>query len=261
MSDVIQTEREGRLLRVILNRPEKRNALNAQLCRDLIEALDHAARDRSIGAVLLTANGPAFCAGMDITEMIDGSNPNQINALHEQLFTLYARLDTPVVCAIEGAALGGGAGLVANCHVAVASPRATFGLTEIRLGLWPFLIFRAISAAMGERRAIELSLTGRIFPSPEARELGLIHEIADDAPARALKIARALSESSPSAIHAGLNYIQQVRGMSWDRAGEVARMVRDDIFASDDFAEGIRAFVEKRQPRWPSIRSVPRTGS
>src|SRR5437660_12303410 len=145
MSDVIQTAREGRLLKLALNRPDKRNALNADLCRSLIEALDHATRDRSIGAVLLTANGPAFCAGMDLTEMIGGANPNQINALHEGLFTLYARLDTPLVCAVDGPALGGGAGLVANCHIAIASPRATFGLTEIRLGLWPFLIFRATS--------------------------------------------------------------------------------------------------------------------
>ena len=86
-----------------------------------------------------------------------------MNALHEQLFTIGVRLEKPMVAAVHGAALGGGTGLVANCHVVVALRDAAFGLTEIRLGLWPFLVFRAVAAALGERRAMELALTGRVF--------------------------------------------------------------------------------------------------
>jgi enoyl-CoA hydratase/carnithine racemase len=253
MSDLLQTVREGRLLHLTINRPDKRNALNLELCRALVEAIDHAARDRSLGVILLTAAGKSFCAGMDLAEIAEGANTNQINALHEQLFTMYARLEKPVVAAVQGAAMGGGTGLVANCHVVVASPDATFGLTEIRIGLWPFLVFRSVSATLGERRTVELSLTGRTFPAAEARELGLIHEIADDAPARALEIARALAESSPTAIQNGLSFVNQVRGLSWEKAGEVARLIREDVFGSDDFAEGVRAFQEKRPPRWPSL--------
>ncbi len=142
---------------------------------------------------------------------------------------------------------------MANCHIAVASPEATFGLTEIRLGLWPFLVFRAVSGALGERRTIEIALTGRIFPASEARELGLIHEIAPDAVARAREIAVAVAHASPTAIQSGLSFVQQVRGMGWEKTGEVARLVREDVFSSDDFAEGVRAFLEKRSPRWPSL--------
>jgi enoyl-CoA hydratase/carnithine racemase len=254
MSDLLQSVREGRLLHLTLNRPEKRNALNLGLCRALMEAIDHAARDRSIGVILLTAAGKSFCAGMDLAEIADGANSNQVNALHEQIFAFYARLEKPIVAGVQGAALAGGTGLVANCHIAVASPDATFGLTEIRLGLWPFLVFRSVAAALGERRAVELSLTGRTFPAAQALEWGLIHEIAADAPARALEIARALAESSPTAIQNGLSYVNQVRGLSWEKAGEVARLIRDDVFGSDDFAEGIRAFQEKRPPRWPSLK-------
>jgi enoyl-CoA hydratase/carnithine racemase len=190
---------------------------------------------------------------MDLAEIAEGLNSNMLNALHEQLFTSGARLEKPMVAAVEGPALGGGTGLVANCHVVVASGDATFGLTEIRLGLWPFLVFRAVSAALGERRSVELSLTGRLFPAPEARELGLVHEVSADAAGRAYEIALALSEASPTAIQNGLSFVHQVRGLPWDKAGEMARMVREDVFGSDDFAEGIRAFLEKRPPKWPSL--------
>ena len=253
MSELLQTVREGRVLNLTLNRPAKRNALNTELCGALVEALEAASRDRSVGAVLLTAEGNCFCAGMDIAEIAGGGNSTQMNALHEQLFTAWMRIEKPIVAAIDGAALGGGTGLVANCHVAVASPNATFGLTEIRLGLWPFLVFRAVTAAVGERRAVELALTGRIVPAAEALQLGLVHEIAADVRTRAGEIARALSEASPTAIQSGLSFIQQVRGMDWEKTGEVARLVREDVFSSDDFVEGVRAFLEKRPPQWPSL--------
>jgi enoyl-CoA hydratase/carnithine racemase len=253
MTGILESVRQGRVLHLTLNRPEKRNALDAALCRAIVEAVDQASRDRSIGAILLTAKGKSFCAGMDLAEIAAGADSPQITAMHEQLFTMIARLEKPLVAAVNGAALGGGTGLVANCHIVVASSDATFGLTEIRLGLWPFLVFRAVSSALGERRTVELALTGRVFRSAEAREFGLVHEIADDAPARAQEIAQGLAEASPTAIQNGLIFTQQVRGLSWDKAGEVARLVRGEVFGSEDFAEGIQAFLEKRAPKWPSL--------
>ncbi len=253
MSPLLETVHEGRVLHLILNRPDKRNALNSTLCRELVDALEAANRDPQTGAVLLTATGRTFCAGMDLREIEEGQNSIEINALHEQIFTVAMRLEKPLVAGVHGAALGGGTGLVANCHIVVAAPDATFGLTEIRLGLWPFLVFRAVSAALGERRTIELALTGRIFAAAEAREMGLAQEIASDPAARAGEIARGLAEASPTAIQSGLGFVRKVRGMSWEQAGEVARLVREGVFASDDFAEGIRAFLEKRRPRWPSL--------
>src|SRR5436305_1352963 len=156
MSDLLQSVREGRLLHLTINRPEKSNALNLELCRALMEAVEHAARDRSLGVILLTASGKNFCAGMDLTEAADGTNSHQANALHEQIFTFCARLEKPIVAGIQGAALAGGTGLVANCHSVVASPNATVGLTEIRLGLGPFLVFRSVAAADGDPGTAEL---------------------------------------------------------------------------------------------------------
>lgn len=255
MAEILESSRQGRLLRLVLNRPEKRNALSAQLCRELVHALETAERDPHIGGVLLTGNGKHFCAGMDLSEVGTLSNV-EINAGQEQLFTIGARLGKPLIAAVQGAALGGGMGLVANCHVVVASEDATFGLTEIRLGLWPFLVFRVLSVGLGERRAVELSLTGRIFGAQEARQIGLVHEVTSDVEKRAVELATAIAESSPTAIRSGLTFVQEVRGRDWRTAGEIARRIRDEVFDSDDFEEGRRAFQEKRVPRWPSIGRV-----
>jgi enoyl-CoA hydratase/carnithine racemase len=255
MTDVLHSVRERRLLRLTLNRPEKRNALNAALCQALVTALDGAARDPSVGAILLTADGKAFCAGMDLAEIDAGADAEAINAVHEQLFTVGARLAKPLIAGVHGSALAGGTGLVANCHIVVAAPGATFGLTEIRLGLWPFMVYRAVSAALGDRRTLELALTGRIFDTVEAHQMGLVHEIADAPQQRALEIATALAESSPTAIQEGMGFVNRVRGLDWRQSGAIAGEVRNKVFAGEDFREGIRAFREKRTPRWPSIEA------
>jgi enoyl-CoA hydratase/carnithine racemase len=252
MSEILESSREGRLLRLAMNRPEKRNALSAQLCRELVETLETAERDPHIGAILLTGNGKHFCAGMDLSEVGTLAN-EEINSVQEQLFTIGARLAKPLIGAVHGASLGGGMGLVANCHVVIASEDATFGLTEIRLGLWPFLVFRVLSLGLGERRATELSLTGRIFDAQEARDFGLVHQITTDWETRALEVATEIAESSPTALRSGLTFIQEARGRDWESTGKIARQIRDEVFVSPDFREGVQAFREKRKPRWPSI--------
>ncbi len=252
MSGILETTRCGRVLRLALNRPEKRNALNTELGRALVDALEEASRDAAVGAILLTGKGKSFCAGMDLSEIAPGGSED-LNQLHERLFTVGARLETPLIGAVQGAALGGGMGLVANCHIVVAADDATFGLTEIRLGLWPFLIYRAVSAALGDRRTAELALTGRIFGPQEAREFGLVHEISYDVEETAADLAKSVAEFSPTAVRNGLRYVRESRGRDWESAGEIARRLRDKVLSSKDFEEGVRAFHEKRPPRWPSL--------
>lgn len=252
MGPHLESHRQGRVLRLTLNRPEKANALNADLCRELVETIGHADRDPQVGAIVLDANGKSFCAGMDLDDARSGPF-DRLTQVHEQLFTLFARIGTPLVAAVHGAALGGGTGLVANFHYVVCSDDARFGLTEIRLGLWPFLVYSAVALALGERRTVALALTGRIFDAAEGKEMGLVHEVAANPQQRALEVAEAMANSSPTAIRAGLEFVQESRGKSWDTAGVIARRVRDEVFRGPDFAEGVAAFREKRLPRWPSI--------
>ncbi len=254
MSTSLKQARDGRLLRLTLGRPEKRNALNVSLCRELVDAFRSADRDREVGAILLDAEGPAFSSGMDLDEVLRPDAAGNA-AIHEELFTSGARISKPIVAAVQGAALAGGTGLVANAHIAVAADDARFGLTEMRLALWPYFVFRAVKAAVGERRAVELSLTARMFGAAEALALGLVHMVAPaaDLPEQAAAIARRLADASPEAIGGGLDYVRRSRGMNWEEAGRLAAELRARNFASADFTEGIRAFREKRPPRWPSL--------
>jgi enoyl-CoA hydratase/carnithine racemase len=138
--------------------------------------------------------------------------------------------------------------------VVVAHPGARFGLTEVRTGYWPVFVFRAVDHAIGERRAMELSLTGREISAQEALDFGLVTEISSDALKRAMDIATRISAYSPSAIQLGLRYAHKIRGRSWRHAGEVGREVRSDLLATPDYGEGVRAAIEKRSPVWPSLR-------
>jgi len=254
MPNILETSREGRVLRVTLNRAEKRNALTAELCRLAVASLENAFAAPDVGAILLCATGKHFCAGMDLSE-VSAATADSISDAQERLFTVGSWAEKPIVAAVEGAALGGGMGLVANCHIVVAHPEASFGLTEIRVGLWPFLVYRALSAGLGERRVLELSLTGRVFGAPEAKEMGLVQEVAPDPQTRAAEIASAVSQFSPTTIRSGLRFTRDVRGQAWEAAGRIARRMRDEVFASSDFQEGLRAFVEKRTPNWPSVHA------
>lgn len=245
---MLTAHRAGRVLHVTLDRPEKRNALSLELARRLADQLDEASADDAVGAILLTGAGKVFCAGMDLSEMgrVDSA---ELARVHERLFTCGERLRKPLVAAVHGAALAGGTGLAANAHIVFASPEASFGLTEIRLGLWPFVIYRAVVAAVGARRALELSLSGRIFAADEAARYGLVHTVCtlDELLPQAESAARRLAEASPGAIAAGMQSAQ-----AWGDA-ELAGRLREQVMQSADFREGISAYIEKRPPRWPSL--------
>lgn len=249
---MIEVAQEGRVRTITLNRPEKRNALNLELCHELVNQFDRADEDHGVGAIVLRGNGPAFCAGMDLKETLDVDQV-ELGGIHERLFTTIQRIRTPVIAAVHGAALAGGTGLAANAHIVFARPDARFGLTEVRIGLWPVMIFRAVEHAMGERRSVELSLTGRQFGAAEALNYGLVTELAADPLARALELAEKIAGFSPIAVGVGLDYVHQIRGRDWEHAGRVGRKIRDRLLSNEDFQEGARAFLEKRAPLWPSL--------
>jgi enoyl-CoA hydratase/carnithine racemase len=250
----LQIEKKRRVLRITLNRPEKRNALTGAMCDEIAGAISSAQEDVEIGSILITAVGQVFCAGMDLDEAITPAGLDSA-AAHERLFSVGFNSTKPIVISVSGAALGGGLGLVAQGHVVLAERSSVFALPEIHIGLWPFLVYRAVENAIGTRRTLALSLTARSFTADEALAWGLIHKISpdDEVYDRACNLARDLAKASPRAILAGMTYARDSRGKSIQEAGQIARELRDELMKSEDFQEGVSAFKHKRDPVWPSM--------
>jgi enoyl-CoA hydratase/carnithine racemase len=252
----IQISQEGRVRRITMARPEKRNALSIEMCEALLAAFDDAAADPDTGCILLDAQGKVFCSGMDLDEALEHGPAGGLE-VHERLFTVGQRLTIPIVAAVQGPALAGGIGLLCNAHVVVAAMGTNFGITELRIGMFPFVIFRAVAAAIGERHALELSLTARVFQTDEALRIGLIHQAApefelDD---RASALAHTIAGYSASVTALGLQYITQARSHP-EQAATLARTLRTRVFQHPDYAEGVTAFKEKRRPTWPGDPAV-----
>ena len=256
MSESLLIRSEGRLRRLTLNRPERRNALDMALCRSLVQAVAEAASDSAVGALLLDASGKDFCAGMDLKEVLE-AKPSELLTLHRELFSFGSRLRKPVVAAVHGAALGGGLGLVLNAHVVIARSDARFGLTETRIGLWPYVIFPVVAAATGARKATELALTARVVEADEARRIGIVDLIVEPEKLseEARRIALDMADGSAEAIGDGLAFVQQVRGLEPEATVKAAVAFRERSLSSADFREGVLAFREKRNPVWPSHKS------
>lgn len=188
-----RVEQDGRLYRITLANPEKRNLLDAAACAQLLGEIENAARDDGTGAILIDADGPVFCAGAEPED--------------DLLFTVGRRIRKPLVAAVKGVALSGGVALIANAHVAIAAQGTSFGLTAIREGKWSAGTVRAVGSAIGERRARELGLTGRVFATPDAVAWGLVHYAvpAFELDDRATEIATALANANAEAIRAALD--------------------------------------------------------
>ncbi len=250
----LTVERKHRILHLTLNRPEKRNALTSEMCAGIVDAIRSAQDDAQVGSILVCAAGPVFCAGMDVDEALSMSH-GELSDLHDDLFSVGFHSRKPIVVCVSGAALGGGVGLVAQGHVVFASENSVFGLTEIRIGLWPFMVYRSVEAAIGARRTLELSLTGKTFNSHHALDWALVHQVCPPSETldRAKGMARELAKASPAAIETGLDYYHRSRGKSWEEAGDIAAELRLKVMESEDLKEGFDAFKHKREPQWPSM--------
>jgi len=255
MNENLLVKREGRLMHLTLDRAAKRNALDMALCRNLLGAIREAEADASVGAILLDGNGPVFCAGMDLDEVLE-TNADEMIPLHAGLFSVGAALRKPMVSAVHGAALGGGMGLALNAHMVVAASDARFGLTEARVGLWPYTIFRAVARAAGERRAVRMALTTEVFGAQEAARIGIVDLVVtpEELQDRAREAAQGMAMASAAAVGGGLEFVRRVRALNEEEAARLAIECRKRAQGTPDFREGVRAFQEKRRPSWPSHR-------
>ena len=241
----LRVDRDGKVLRVTLARPECRNAFDAALIAELTEAF--AAVDDA-RAVVLTGNGPSFCAGADVEwqrASIDLSYEENV----EDAMRLYRMLETidscpaPVVCTVHGFALGGGSGLVACADVAIAWPDATFGFSVVRLGIIPAVISPFVLPRIGAA-ARRYFVTGERFDAEAALRIGLVQEISEDAGGRTEAIVAEILKSGPEAARAAKRLVRErPEGL------ETARIAADRRTSAEG-QEGLRAFLDKRPPDW-----------
>jgi methylglutaconyl-CoA hydratase len=241
----LRVERDGPVLRVTLARPERRNAFDAALIAELTEAFADVGDAR---AVVLSGEGESFCAGADVEwqrASIDLSYDENV----EDAMRLYRMLESidacpaPVVCVAHGYVLGGGSGLVACADIAIASPDATFGFTEVRLGIIPAVISPFVLPKIGSA-ARRYFLTGERFGAEAALRIGLVHEVAEDTEAAAGTVVDALLAAGPEAVREAKRLVRE-RPTGIETA-QIAAARR----TSEEGQDGLRAFLEKRPPNW-----------
>jgi methylglutaconyl-CoA hydratase len=241
----LKTVRDGHVLRVTLARPERRNAFDAAAIAELTEAFSEVGDAR---AVLLEGEGPSFCAGADVEwhrSAIDLSYEENVED-GMCLYRMLEAIDTcpaPVVCCVHGFALGGGSGLVAASDIAVAWPDAVFGFSEVRLGIIPAVISPFVLPKIGAA-ARRYFLTGERFDAEVALQIGLVSEVSEDAGVRAEAIIRDILAGGPIAVREAKKLVRE-RPLGVDTA-RIAATRR----TSDEGQDGLRAFLDKRQPVW-----------
>ncbi len=255
-STVLYTVHEG-IAKITLNMPEMRNPFTKQMVKELIAGLETADKDDSVKAIIITGNGSAFSAGGNLNEFKENFSKSVPELYWEgrestRLFELGATLRTPLIASVNGPAFGGGCGLVAMCHLAIASEQAKFGTTELRLGLVSFVILPWIRRAVGERKAMEMMLTADILPAEKALEMGLIHRLttAERLEADTWQLAKTVAAYSPLAVKLGIEGFRSTEQTDLLTSFAHLNTLRLVSFKSADLKEGASAFLEKREPVW-----------
>src|SRR5246127_5904661 len=254
--NTIQLAYDGGIATITLNRPDKRNAISYELIEDLLRALAEVAKSTA-RVLILTGSGKAFCSGMDLENLkaLIGRTPEQNVQDSETMASLFRTVydfPKPTIAAVNGAAIAGGTGLATLCDFTLAVPEAKFGYTEVRIGFVPAIVSSFLIANIGEKRARDLLLTGRIFDAEEAHRLGLVNEIVapEQLMSRAQELARQLLENSPASLQATKKLLSSYTREQLDRQVKQAVQSNAAIRQTADFKEGITAFLEKRKPTW-----------
>jgi methylglutaconyl-CoA hydratase len=243
---VVRVERDGAVLRVTLARPERRNAFDAAVIAELHAAFSHVGDAR---VVVLAGDGQSFCAGADVEwqrssiELSYDENVEDYRRFWRMLNAIW-RCPAPVVARIQGYALGGGSGLTCCCDIAIASPDAVFGFSEVRLGIMPAVISPMVLERIGPSAARRYMVTGERIGAETAFRIGLVHELAEDLDAAVERVVADILAGGPTAVREAKRLVLE----PGDEDDLLARAA--ERRTSDEGQEGLRAFLEKRPPSW-----------
>jgi enoyl-CoA hydratase len=249
----IVVETRGRVGIIRLNRPQALNALNKALITELTQAIEAFDADDMIGCLLITGSEKAFAAGADIKEMADKSFIEAYLGDFVSNWNAAARARKPVVAAVAGFALGGGCELAMQCDIVIAADTAKFGQPEIKLGVIPGIGgTQRLTRAVGKAKAMDLILTGRMMDAVEAEKSGLVARIvpAANLMEEATKVAEIIANMSLPSVLAGKEAINAAFETSLAEGARFERRIFQSLFATEDQKEGMKAFVEKRPPKW-----------
>ncbi len=258
MTSPLLITRHGHIARVTLNRPDVRNAFNAELIAELTGAFTTLGQDASLRAIVLAAEGKAFCAGADLNWMkaMAGYSWDENHAdatrLADMLWAIYA-CPVPVIARVQGDVYAGGVGLVACADIVVAVDSAGFCLSEAKLGLLPATIGPYVVKALGEQASRRYFVTAERFSAAQAHRLGLVHEVvaAEALDAQVDELTAALTANGPAAVRACKQLVKDVAGREITPAlrDDTARRIAD-IRASSEGREGVQSFLNKTRPGW-----------
>ena len=254
---ILERLTDGPIAQVRLNRPDVRNAFNAELIAALTQTFEELAGAEHVRAVVLSGEGKVFCGGADISWMrssLDLSydeNVADAQAMSD-MFRAIDRCPKPVIGKVHGAALGGGAGLAAVCDIVVASADAVFGFTEVKLGIIPAVISPFVLAKIGVSNARALFLTGERFDAKRAMHIGLVHEVvvADTLDVCIERITTEIASAGPNALAAAKALIPRVSAATYDESRDLTAEAIAYQRTSPEGQEGLRAFLERRKASW-----------
>jgi enoyl-CoA hydratase/carnithine racemase len=251
MTTVVKVSRQDARLVLTIDRAERRNALNADVIRALQEALHQAKSDDTIRVVVLTGAGDeAFCAGADLGAgafEFDYATPT---IAYADLLRTARTLQVPLVARVNGACMAGGMGLLAMCDLAIAAPRAIFGLPEAKVGVFPMQVLAVLQAQVPQRWLAQMCLTGEPIDAARARDIGLVNEVADDLDGALERLLSPLLSNSPTALRRGLYAMKAMRSMSFEEAIAFGEGQIGLLAMTQDAREGLAAYKDKRKPKW-----------
>ena len=247
----VRVQIEGPVARLTLQRPEH-NLLNEQMLRELTRGLEMASEDRSVKMIVLDAAGKVFCAGVDISEYMGERAFSMLDAFHSACIAM-VEASQPVLVVVEGAALGGGAELVAFGDLVVATPRARFAVPEITIGMFPPMASTILPHVVGPKRALELVLTGEAISAERARDLGLVNRLVPEAQLQAAVSELIGKITAQSGAVLGMAKKAVIGGMGLslrDAMQNSMNIFLNELYRLEDSKEGLRALLEKRKPQW-----------
>jgi enoyl-CoA hydratase/carnithine racemase len=250
VSDLAVTNAGG-VLRLHIDREPKRNALNGEVLRGMLDALRSPGDARVV--LISSAGEKVFCSGADLVAMAPNATGLEVHEARGLLREVVLEMrdsPLPVVAAVQGLCLAGGVGLVMGCDIVVASENAAFGLPEVDLGLWPFMVSALLGRHVSPKRAMEMMLSARRVPAREALEMGLISRVVEDLPGETDALVTALAAKPPVAVRLGKKAFFAAMDSSLEAGLEAMQAQLSLLNTTQDAAEGVGAFLEKRKPEW-----------